>query len=196
MIVEITHEEIDRALKKRTRNGDNKVPTQINGRPRKIWLMELGYSSDTRYMDKVMEKKEQHAELCKLLAAEGYDVTLLPIVLGSAGTLFKCLDRAPKEMDIPNARKKKLYSKLHLHSIHSLQNLVSQRRYLERQKPSAEALPGVTYDKRAHKNFAFTLFNEVRCVAVPTPKMPSASRIKCFTRGKGAFMRSYGRDYC
>jgi hypothetical protein len=47
-------------------------------------------------------------------------------VLGSAGTLFKCLDRATKELDIPNARKKKLYSKLHLHSIHSLQNLVSQ----------------------------------------------------------------------
>jgi hypothetical protein len=63
--------------------------------------MELGYSSDTRYMDKVMEKKEQVA----LLAAEGYDVMLLPIVLGSAGTLFKCLDRATKEMDIPNARK-------------------------------------------------------------------------------------------
>jgi hypothetical protein len=90
-------------------------------------------------MDKVMEKKEQHAELCKLLAAEGYDVMLLPIVLGSAGTLFKCLDRATKEMDIPNAREKKLYSKLHLHGIHSLQNLVSQRRYLERQKPTAEA---------------------------------------------------------
>jgi hypothetical protein len=89
-------------------------------------------------MDKVMEKKEQHAELCKFLAAEGYDVMLLPIVLGSAGTLFKCLDRATKEMDIPNARKKRLYSKLHLHSIHSPQNLSSQRRYLERQKPTAE----------------------------------------------------------
>jgi hypothetical protein len=37
-----------------------------------MWLMELGYSSDTRYMDKVMEKKKQHAELCTLLAAEGY----------------------------------------------------------------------------------------------------------------------------
>jgi hypothetical protein len=73
--------------------------------------MELGYSSDTRYMNKVMEKKEQHAELCKLLARllcfclpQKGDVMLLPIVLGSAGTLFKCLDRARKEMDIPNAR--------------------------------------------------------------------------------------------
>jgi hypothetical protein len=43
-----------------------------------------------------------------LLAAEGYDVMLLPIVLGSAGTLFKCLDRATKEMDIPNARNRNI----------------------------------------------------------------------------------------
>jgi hypothetical protein len=136
MIVEITHDEVERALKKRTRNGGTYIPTQMTDRPRKVWLIELGYSSDTRYMDKVIEKKEQHAELCKMLAVEGYDVGLLPVVLGSAGTLFKCLGGATKEMDIPNARKTKLYSKLHLHSIHSLQNLVSQRRYLERQKPT------------------------------------------------------------
>jgi hypothetical protein len=106
MIVEITHEKIDRALKKGTRNGDNKVPTQINGRPRKIWLIEMGYSSDTRYMEKVMKRKEQHAGLCKLLAAEGYDVMLLPTVLGSAGTLFKCIHRATKEMDTPTLEKR------------------------------------------------------------------------------------------
>jgi hypothetical protein len=34
---------------------------------------------------------------------------------------------------------KKLYIKVHLHSIHSLQNLVSQRRYMEIQKPTSEA---------------------------------------------------------
>jgi hypothetical protein len=72
----------------------------MNGRPRKIWLIELGYFSNTRYMEKVTEKKEQHAELCEVLAAEGYHVRLLPVVLGSAGTLCKCLDRATKEMDI------------------------------------------------------------------------------------------------
>jgi hypothetical protein len=76
-------------------------------------------------MDKVAEKKQQHAELCRLLTTQGYDVVLLPVVLGSAGTLFKCLERAATENDIPTARKKKLYSKLHLHSIHTLQNLVS-----------------------------------------------------------------------
>jgi hypothetical protein len=38
---------------------------------------------------KVIEKKEQDAEMCRLLAAEGYDVMLLLVVLGSAGTLLK-----------------------------------------------------------------------------------------------------------
>jgi hypothetical protein len=85
-----------------------------------MWLIELGYSSDTRYMDKGTEKKGQHAELSRLIAAEGYDVMLLPVVLGSAGTLFKFLDRATKEMDIPNARRKKLYSKLQLHCVYCL----------------------------------------------------------------------------
>jgi hypothetical protein len=99
--VETTHEEIDRALKKRTRNGDTNIPTQITGRPRKIWLIELGYSSDTRYMDKVIEKPEQLAELCNMLAVEGYDVVLLPVILKSAGIFFKCLDRATKEWSFP-----------------------------------------------------------------------------------------------
>jgi hypothetical protein len=85
---------------------DTNIPTQMNGSPRKIWLIESEYSSDTRYMDKVTEKNGQYAELCKLLAAEGYDVVLLPVVLASAGTLFKCLERATNEMDIPNARKR------------------------------------------------------------------------------------------
>jgi hypothetical protein len=71
MIVENTHEEIDRALKKRTRNGDTNIPTQITGRPRKIRLIELGYSSDTRYMDKVIEKTKQHAEIVQYACCGG-----------------------------------------------------------------------------------------------------------------------------
>jgi hypothetical protein len=39
-------------------------------------------------------------------------------------------------MVIPNTRIRKLNSKLHLHSIHSLRNVVFQRRYLERQSQS------------------------------------------------------------
>jgi hypothetical protein len=42
MIVEITHEEFDRALKKKTRNGDNNVSTQIKGRPGKYGSWSWG----------------------------------------------------------------------------------------------------------------------------------------------------------
>jgi hypothetical protein len=48
-------------------------------------------------MDKVIEKPEQLAELCNMLAVEGYDVVLLPVILKSAGIFFNCLDRATKE---------------------------------------------------------------------------------------------------
>jgi len=94
--------------------------------------IELGYSSDTRYLDKVKEKIEQHDLLCKLLTHKGYEVIILPIVLGSAGSLFQCLERATKELDILSTQKDKLYSKLHLHSIHTLHKLVQLRRSLER----------------------------------------------------------------
>jgi hypothetical protein len=33
--------------------------------------------------------------------AEGYDAMVLPVVLGSAGTLFKCLNRATKKRTFP-----------------------------------------------------------------------------------------------
>jgi hypothetical protein len=71
MIVEITNDEIDRALRKRTRNGDTNIPTQINSRPRKIWLIELGYSFDTRYMDKVTEKKNNMQSCANCLPHRG-----------------------------------------------------------------------------------------------------------------------------
>jgi hypothetical protein len=99
------------------------------------------------------------------LASPGYDVMLLPVVLGSAGTL-KCLDRATKEMDIPTARKKKLYSKLHLHSIHSLQSLVSQRR-LPR---TAKTYPRLKRkDKRQMASLPIQPFHRGRPVNRPTP---------------------------
>jgi hypothetical protein len=57
---------------------------------------------------KSIEKKEQHAELCKSLATERYDPLLFPVVLRNAGTPSKSLDRATKGMDIPDARKRKV----------------------------------------------------------------------------------------
>jgi hypothetical protein len=97
--------------------------------PGKYDLSSLGTPPTPDTWTESQKRKSNMQDYVDCLPHKGM---LLPIVLGSAGTLLKCLDCATKDMDIPNARKKKLYSKLHLHSIHNLQNLVSQRRYLER----------------------------------------------------------------
>jgi hypothetical protein len=39
MIVEITQDVINSALKKWNRSGDNNIHTQINSKPMKIWLI-------------------------------------------------------------------------------------------------------------------------------------------------------------
>jgi hypothetical protein len=107
-------------------------------------------------MDKVIEKKEQHAKLCKVLAAEGYDVMLLPIVLGSAGTLFKCLHRATQEMDISNARK-----------IETLQQAPATQ-YTRSTKPCVSAaIPGKTKANRRSKGN-----NKRQVVFLPIPICP------------------------
>jgi hypothetical protein len=71
MIVEFTPVEIGGGLKKCKQIGDTSVPTQPSGRLGNYVSLGLGYFSDTGLMDKVAEKKQQYAELCKLVAAEG-----------------------------------------------------------------------------------------------------------------------------
>jgi hypothetical protein len=61
------------------RNEDNIASKQTNGRPREIWLIELGFSSDTRYM--VAEKKEQHAEVCQLCCSTPPTISFVPTTI-------------------------------------------------------------------------------------------------------------------
>ena len=46
-------------------------------------MVELGYVSDIKYVDKVKEKIAQHQTLCHMLQTEGYEVNFLPVVLGN-----------------------------------------------------------------------------------------------------------------
>ena len=48
-------------------------------------MVELGYVSDTKYLDKVKEQIAQHQTLFHMLQTEGYEVNFLPIVLGNLG---------------------------------------------------------------------------------------------------------------
>ncbi len=58
-------------------------------RRRKVWVLEVGYGSDTKYEEIWQTKTEQHQTLIRLLTHFGYEVHLRPLPLGVAGTIYK-----------------------------------------------------------------------------------------------------------
>jgi hypothetical protein len=137
MILEATRDEIPATLK-RTRTGQTlpkPLPSHIDGRSRQVWILEIGYTSDTRYLDKLADKQQQHSQLLHIMKTQGYNAMVLPIILGSMGSLYKPLIHTLMELGVPNNRRKKLMAKLHEHSILSLHQIIKLRRVLE-QTPS------------------------------------------------------------
>ena len=112
--------------------SDGLSPTHKRRR-RKIWILEEGYCSDTRYLGKLAEKESQHAPLCNALQSYGYNVSCLPIVLGNMGCVYNTNTTALKEVGLDANHCKKLLSQLHLHAVTCLQKIVQSRRFLERQ---------------------------------------------------------------
>ena len=55
------------------------------GRQRKIWIVEDGYCADTRYVEKMAEKNEQHEKLVDMLKLYGHDVHLRPMPVHPRG---------------------------------------------------------------------------------------------------------------
>ena len=55
---------------------------------RKVWPLEVGYSSETKYKEKFQEKTLQHQALVNALTQWGYDVHLRPLPLGFASTVY------------------------------------------------------------------------------------------------------------
>ena len=100
---------------------------------RKIWVIEGGYTSDTRQAEKLEEKREQHKSLLHALEVQGFDTRLAILTFEVGGTLYKPTKDALRDVGITPAEMKKLLKELHLHSIESLHNIVIQRRMLELQ---------------------------------------------------------------
>ena len=71
-----------------------------NGKARRIWIVEGGYCSDTRCEQKLEEKEAQHTALEVALKEYGYDVTLLPIILGVSGSIYKTTKHALGQLGI------------------------------------------------------------------------------------------------
>ena len=103
-----------------------------DGKARRIWIVEGGYCSDTRYEDKLKEKEDQHLILQTALEDHGYQVLTLPIILGVSGSHFHTTTQAFKQLGLSHDAAKTLLFKLHEHSITCLHSIVTSRRVLER----------------------------------------------------------------
>ena len=44
--------------------------------------MEVGYTSETRYDEKLQENVTQHGKLQRALLSVGFEVSILPVILG------------------------------------------------------------------------------------------------------------------
>ena len=99
--------------------------------PRKIWIVEGGYCTDTRYTDKYTRKELQHAKLQTLLKQQGYEVILLPLVLGVTGAIYKTNVTALNSLGIERDKAKKLLKELHLHAVLTHHTIIKLRKKLE-----------------------------------------------------------------
>ena len=100
-------------------------------RPAKAMVLEFGYSSETRYKDKMDEKLRQHAQLQDMLTSEGFDASIRPVIIGTTGGIFKSSDEVLRELGVDKARLAKLNDKLHAHSINTMHAIIKLRRTKE-----------------------------------------------------------------
>lgn len=137
MIVEMRNAtELDKALKNQTpysggKRSRNTKKAREWAQGRKVYIMETGYCNDHNHDEKVTEKLKQHRFLATLLGIFGYDVTVIPLPLGSTGTVYKSTKQALLDLGISSQRADKCLNSLHIHAVRYAHSLGVNRRKLE-----------------------------------------------------------------
>jgi len=137
MIMELTTAEQQRYL---IHDGNSEsrltplTPVMPNGNPRSMKIVEGGYCPDTRYEEKLQDKRAQHKALEEALKDYGYNVTTLPIIVGQSGSPYHTTSDALAKIGIEHGPAGKVMSKLHEHSILTFHKILTSRRVREREK--------------------------------------------------------------
>ena len=97
---------------------------------KKIWLLELGYCSDTNQATKFNEKQDQHASLVNHLKELGCIVHYEIITLGTTGTIPKSVIPTLRTLGVDYVKAVKLADKLHAHTIMCFKSILQSRRVL------------------------------------------------------------------
>ena len=134
MLIEMTDEERTKYLPHSSDTGQalpNLTSQMPGGRARKIHIVEIGYCNDTKYLEKLQQKEEQHSALKAALKNYGYEVEVLTYILGFYGSTYKSNQTTLKTLGIEHAAANKISRKVHEHSIICAHHIHKARRFLE-----------------------------------------------------------------
>jgi ribonuclease HI len=104
-------------------------------KPRKAYLVELGYCSDTNHHIKYQEKSLQHKEFQRILEQQGFLVHYLVFTIGTTGTIPTTTITNLSTLGISREHADKLIYKLHKESITSCTSILATRRMKESLPP-------------------------------------------------------------
>ena len=93
-----------------------------------------GYTSDTRHLEKLAEKKSQHHKLMDALKLRGFDAKLMIFAFGAGGTIYKQSMEDMRQLGVSAAVITKTLKDIHLHSVTHATNIITQCKILDRQK--------------------------------------------------------------
>ena len=94
-------------------------------RRRKVWLIEGGYTSDTRHLEKLAEKKHQHHKLMDALTLRGFDAKLIIFAFGVGGTIYRQSMEDMRQLGVSTAVITKTLKDIHLHSVTYATNIIT-----------------------------------------------------------------------
>ena len=147
MVVEATYAEVEghslftngttkRGGKRRRLDKNGQVTpviqtTRRNGQKRSVKVVEVGYTSEGRFEEKLNEKLEQHQQLKRLLEIQGLDAKILPVIIGCTGGIFTVSTNSFEALGIDRQRRDKLNRKLHQDAITWMHAIIKKRRSLD-----------------------------------------------------------------
>ena len=98
-----------------------------------VYLGEYSHCNDNNSSERYSEKLLQHSRLRVALERNGWVVVVVPLLVGTAGTVFQpILTFLTDSMDVPPSEARACLSRLHVHAVTSCHSIICDRRQLER----------------------------------------------------------------
>ena len=106
-----------------TLNSQSKADGSLGPQRRKVWLVEGGYTSDTRHLEKLAEKQNQQQKLVGALELRGFDVKPMIFAFGVGGTIYKQSVEDMRQLEVSTTAITKTSKEVHLHSVTCATNI-------------------------------------------------------------------------